>query len=279
MKDKIILITGANAGVGKATAKKLAELGATLILACRNQEKGQDARMEIIASTKNANIEVMKLDLASFTSIHAFADEFNGRYEKLDVLINNAGIMQGRGAKTADGLELVMGTNHFGHFLLTMLLFDVLRKSAPSRIVIISSMAHEYANFDANDLQTFIDNPLYSYGNSKLANILFTYELARKLQGTGVTANCLHPGVIDSEFYSHAENEEERLRYEAMKPHMISPEEGALTSVYLASSPEVEGVTGKYFVQCKEASSTPMSYDVQLAKKLWDLSMKVVSLD
>lgn len=257
----------------------MAELGATLILACRDPEKGQSVREEIVANTKNTNIGVMNLDLASFASIHAFADEFTSRYEKLNVLINNAGIIKGRGTKTADCLEPVMGTNHFGHFLLTMLLLDVLKKSAPARIITVSSMAHEYANFDVNDLQTFIDNPVYSYGNSKLANILFTYELSRKLQGTGVTANCLHPGMVDSEFYSHTESEEERLRYEAMKPNMISAEEGALTSVYLASSLEVEGVTGKYFVQCKEASSTPMSYDVQLAQKLWDLSLKVVSLD
>lgn len=251
-----------------------------MVLACRNLEKGLEARNEIIALTNNTRVEVMELDLASFVSIHAFADKFIHQYGKLDVLINNAGLMKASRAETADGLELVMGVNHFGTFLLTMLLLDVLKASAPSRIITVSSAAHEYANFDMNNLQSTGDyHPGYAYGNSKLANILFTYELARRLQGTGVTANCLHPGVVDSDFYNHPESEEEKMRYESMRPSMISVEEGAFTSVYLASSSEIEGITGKYFVQGKMALSSEVSYDVQLAKELWDISLKLVPLD
>ncbi|ASA23444.1 SDR family oxidoreductase [Paenibacillus donghaensis] len=279
MKDKIVLITGANSGIGKETATKLATKGASLVLACRDIQKANEAREEIIANTGNTRIETMSLDLASFTSIRTFATEFNKRYESLDVLINNAGLMKGSRFETEDGLELTMGVNHFGTFLLTMLLLDRLKESAPSRIITVSSNAHEYGTIDFDDLQSTKNFEGRAYANSKLANILFTYELARKLQSTGVTANCLHPGMVQSSFYDHPESIEEKERYDLLRPNMISVEEGALTSIYLASSPVLEGVTGKYFDKCKEASSSALSYDIQTAKRLWETSLRVVSLD
>lgn len=280
MKNSIVLITGANTGIGKETALALARHGASLVLACRDLTKGYAARDEIVASTNNTRIEVMELDLASLASVRLFAEEFKKRYTQLDILINNAGLMKGSRAETRDGLELLMGVNHFGPFLLTLLLLDLLKQSAPSRIINVSSDAHQYADLDLTDLQSTREyHPGKAYGNSKLANILFTYELSRRLQGSGVTANVLHPGMVQSTFYDRTENEAEKARYDALRERMISVQEGALTSVYLASSPEVEGVSGKYFYNCQEINSSPISYDIQLAQQLWDISLEVVSAD
>ncbi|WP_127533804.1 SDR family oxidoreductase [Paenibacillus kobensis] len=276
MTGRRVLLTGANAGIGKATAEALAKQGAALILACRDTAKGEAAANEITRSTGNERIEVLPLDLASFASIRAFADRVNRNYDKLDVLVNNAGIMMDEWTPTADGLETIMGVNHFGTFLLTGLLLDQLKASSGrSRIVTVSSMAHRMYKLNVdklNEQRRYMPNR--AYGLSKLANILFTYELARRLNGTDVTANCLHPGIVRTSFAKRLTGLE-KLSFAALKPFMIPVEKGAATSIYLASSPEVEGVTGKYFIRCQEAPSSKQSRDLALAQRLWEESEQV----
>ncbi|WP_237179252.1 SDR family oxidoreductase [Paenibacillus sp. MMS18-CY102] len=275
MKDRSVLLTGANSGIGRATAEALAKKGASLILACRDTAKGEAVRKEIMASSGNGRIDVVKVDLASFASIREFAAEVNRTYDKLDVLINNAGIMMNEWTPTADGLDTIMGVNHFGTFLLTGLLADLLKASGRSRIVTVSSMAHKMYKLDVDDLhKKHKYMPSRAYGQSKLANILFTYELARRLSGSSVTANCLHPGIVKTSFAKRLTGLE-MLSFAALKPFMIPVEKGAATSVFLASSPKVEGVSGQYFIRCKEARSSKLSHDLQLARKLWEESERV----
>ncbi|EFM11957.1 short-chain dehydrogenase/reductase SDR [Paenibacillus curdlanolyticus YK9] len=278
MNNRRVLLTGANAGIGKATAEALAKQGASLILACRDTAKGEEVRQEIVRSTGNDRIDLLRLDLASFASIRTFAAEVNRSYDKLDVLVNNAGIMMNEWTPTAEGLETIMGVNHFGTFLLTGLLTDLLQASGCSRIVTVSSMAHRMYKLNVDDLHAKHNYlPSRAYGQSKLANILFTYELARRLNGSGVTANCLHPGIVKTSFAKRLTGLE-MLSFAALKPFMISVEKGAATSVFLASSPEVEGVSGRYFIRCKEARSSKLSHNAQLAKALWEESERVTGL-
>jgi NAD(P)-dependent dehydrogenase (short-subunit alcohol dehydrogenase family) len=273
MENKIILITGANSGIGKATATALAEMGAHVVMLSRDPVKGEQARQEVIRVSKNNQVDLMQCDLASMASIRKFAGEFIARYPRLDVLINNAGIFTETRKETADGFEYQIGVNHLGHFLLTHLMLDLLKKSSPSRIINVSSGAHYGGKIDFNDLQM---RHKYSgwkaYAQSKLANILFTYELAHRLTGTGITVNCLHPGFVNTRFAFNRESEKPNWMMKLMKPFTIQPSEGAQTSVYLAASPEVEGVTGKYFAKRKEKASSRASYDLVIAEKLWNVS-------
>jgi len=273
MENKIILITGANSGIGKATATALAEMGAHVVMLSRDPAKGERARQEVIRVSKNNQVDLMQCDLASMASIRRFAGEFIARYHHLDVLINNAGIFTETRKETEDGFEYQIGVNHLGHFLLTHLLLDLLKKSSPSRIINVSSGAHYGGKIDLNDLQL---RNKYSgwkaYAQSKLANILFTYELAHRLTGTGITVNCLHPGFVNTRFAFNRESEKPNWMMKLMKPFTIQPTEGAETSVYLAASPEVEGVTGKYFTKRKEKASSRASYDLVVAEKLWNIS-------
>jgi NAD(P)-dependent dehydrogenase (short-subunit alcohol dehydrogenase family) len=273
MENKIILITGANSGIGKATATALAEMGAHVVMMSRDIEKGLEARQVVAAISRNNQVDVMQCDLASFASIHSFAGEFHEKYSRLDVLINNAGIFTEKRMETTDGFEYQFGVNHLGHFLLTQLLLDLLKGSSPSRIINVSSGAHYGGKIDFNDLQ---QEAKYSgwkaYAQSKLANILFTYQLAHRLAGTGVTVNCLHPGFVNSRFAFNRKSEKPHPLMKLMRPFTIQPAEGAETSVYLAASPEVEGVTGKYFAKRKEKASSKASYDLQVAEKLWNMS-------
>lgn len=279
MTDRRVLLTGANSGIGKATAQALAMQGTSLILACRDETKGEAIRQEIARHTGNNRIDVLKLDLASFESIRAFATKVNRTYNRLDVLINNAGIMMNEWTPTSDGLEMIMGVNHFGTFLLTGLLTGLLKASGRSRIVTVSSMAHRMYKLNIDDLnkkQRYL--PSRAYGQSKLANILFTYELARRLNGSKVTANCLHPGIVRTSFAKRLTGLE-MLSFAALRLFMIPVEQGAATSVFLATSPEVEGITGRYFIRCKEAQSSKLSYDLTLARKLWEESERVTGLE
>ncbi|SFJ31882.1 NAD(P)-dependent dehydrogenase, short-chain alcohol dehydrogenase family [Paenibacillus sp. UNC496MF] len=279
MIDRSVLLTGANSGIGKATAAALARQGASVILACRDIAKGEAARREIVSDTGNDRIDVLLVDLASFASIRAFAAEVTRRYDKLDVLINNAGIMMDKRTSTSDGLETIMGVNHFGTFLLTGLLRDLLKASGRSRIITVSSMAHKMYKLNMDDLnnkQSYLASR--AYGQSKLANILFTYELARRLNASETTANCLHPGIVRTSFAKRLTGLE-RLSFAALRPFMIPAEQGAATSVFLASSPNVEGVTGRYFVRCKEAPSSKRSHDRALAHRLWEESERVTGFE
>lgn len=274
MENNIILITGANSGIGKATATALAEMGAHVVMVSRDLVKGEKARQEVIRVSKNNQIDLMQCDLASMVSIRKFASEFIAKYPRLDVLINNAGIFADKRMETADGFEYQIGVNHLGPFLLTQLLLDLLKKSAPARIINVSSGAHVGGKIDFDDLNLQHKYSAWkSYSQSKLANVLCTYELAHRLSGTGVTVNCLHPGFVNTRFAFNRESEKPNWMIKLMKPFTIQPAEGAETSVYLAASPEVDAVTGKYFAKRKEKASSKASYDLVVAEKLWNLSM------
>lgn len=273
MKDKICLITGATSGIGKATAQALAEQGATVVLVARNPDKGAATVAEIKAATGNPNVDVLVADLSSQTSIRDLADAFRQKYDRLHVLINNAGAFYGDRHVTEDGLELTFALNHLAYFSLTNLLLDLLITSAPARIINLTSGAQGWGKIAFEDLQ---GEKRYSgqeaYNQSKLANVLFTYELARRLEGKNVTANCVHPGVVKTNFGRENPTFIMRWMIRVLSPIMRSPEKGAETVVYLASSPEVEGVTGQYFVDKKPVQSAKISYDVAVAQRLWQVS-------
>jgi NAD(P)-dependent dehydrogenase (short-subunit alcohol dehydrogenase family) len=278
MNGKTVLVTGANSGIGKVTALELARARAQVVMLCRNKEKGEAARREIIDDTGHQAVELMIADLASVASIREFAAEFKRTHNRLHVLVNNAGLFVPVRRLTVDGFESTFAINHLGEFLLTDLLLDLLRASAPARIVNVSSRAHFRTGIDFDDLQGERKyRGFKAYARSKLANVLFTYELARRLEGTGVTANCLHPGVVRTNF-GRVSDSAMGWGARVAAPFMISPEKGAKTSIYLASSPEVEGVTGKYFVKSKPARSSALSYNVEAARRLWDVSARLTGV-
>jgi NAD(P)-dependent dehydrogenase (short-subunit alcohol dehydrogenase family) len=275
MTGKVCIVTGANSGIGKETAKGLARLGATVILVCRNGEHGQQALNEIKKTSGQQNIEMMLCDLSSQKSIRQFANDFKKSHTRLDVLINNAGVLHRYRSETEDRLEATFAVNHLGYFLLTNLLLDLIKQSAPARIINVSSGAHKLGAINFDDLQN--EKSYRSFGaycNSKLANVLFTYELARRLEGARVTANCLHPGAVASNIFHTLPKAIEAL----IKLVTISPEKGAETSLYLASSAEVEGVTGKYFVKKSATRTSASSYNEDVARRLWDVSAKLTGL-
>ena len=279
MQGKICLITGANSGIGKATALGLAKLGATVVLVSRNRARGEQAQSEIKAQSGNQHIDLLLADLSSQKSIRQLADDFKQRYAQLHVLINNAGVFSLRKRLTVDGLDLVFAVNQLAPFLLTNLLLDVLKANAPARIVNISSGSHEANYLRLDDLQSEKHyRPMRAYGQSKLALVLFTYELARRLAGTGVTANCLHPGFVATNIAQRDLPPPLRPLAKPVFLFGISPEEGARTSIYLASSPEVEGVSGKYFVKSVPKQSAPLTHDESLQHKLWQVCAVMTGL-
>src|SRR5215217_1244839 len=249
MGKRVCLITGATSGIGKATAMGLASMGASVVMVARDRSRGEAALAEIKEGSANASVDLMLTDLSSQEDIHRLADEFKDAYPRLDVLVNNAGVIRSKRVTSADGIEMTFAVNHLAYFLLTNLLLDLLKASAPSRIVNVSSAEQRNGTIDFDDLQGEKGyKTAKAYGQSKLANVLFTYELARRLEGTGVTANCLHPGVVGTNLGSGVSGIF-GFMVRALTPLMKSPEKGAETSVYLASSPEVEGLSGRYFVK------------------------------
>jgi NAD(P)-dependent dehydrogenase (short-subunit alcohol dehydrogenase family) len=278
MNGKLCVITGANSGVGKATALGLARMGATIVLACRNEERGETARQDIVEESGNPSVSLALLDLANFDSVRSFANSLPHKFSRLDVLVNNAGIYTSKRIVTANGFESTFQVNHLGHFLLTNLLLEQLKASSPSRIVNVSSEAHWTGHINFSDLQGERRYHGWSaYSQSKLANILFTYELARRLTGTGITVNCVHPGTVRTNFARH-NGGVVGLGVRVLAPFMLSPEEGAKTVIMLASAPEVECVTGKYFASESETSSSNESYEPAVAKCLWDVSTELTGL-
>ena len=276
-QSKICMVTGANSGIGKATAMGLAVMGATVVLVSRDLAKGKAAQSEIKAKSGNDAVDLLLADLSSQQSIRQLAEDFKQRYTKLHVLINNAGLSSLRRRETVDGLEMTFAVNYLAPFLLTNVLLDVIKASAPSRIINVSSDAHESGYFKMDDLQSE-KKYLRAYGQSKLALVLFTYELARRLQGTGVTTNCLHPGFVATNFGQNGTGPLGRGAMKVISKFGMSPEEGAKTSIFLATSPEVEGVTGKYFVKCIPKRSAPITYDSSLQRQLWEESARLVKL-
>jgi len=279
MKNKIVLITGANSGIGFETAKQLSLLGAEVVMMSRNKEKGEAALLEIKKLVPNTKSCVMQCDLADMKSIRLFAEEFNNKYQKLDVLLNNAGIITNERLETVDGFEYQFGVNHLGHFLLTHLLLQKLKDSAPSRIINVSSMAHKIGKINFSDLQLKHKfTPFRAYSQSKLANILFTVELSQRLHGTGVTVNCLHPGVVRTRFAVDRKTNKLSFFAKLYQPFTITQEKGAETSIFLASSPEVQNITGQYFDKKKIARTSKAAQNEDDAKKLWNVSMQLTGL-
>ncbi len=271
------MVTGANSGIGKATAMGLAEMGATVVMVSRDLARGKAAQSEIKAKSGNDAVDLLLADLSSQQSIRQLAEDFKQCYSQLHVLINNAGMSSLRRRETVDGLEVTFAVNHLAPFLLTNVLLDVIKASAPSRIINVSSDAHEAGYIKMDDLQSE-KKYMRAYGQSKLALVLFTYELARRLQGTGVTANCLHPGFVATNFGQNGTGPIGRGVMNLISRFGMSPEEGAKTSIFLATSPEMEGVTGKYFVKSIPKRSAPITYDETLQRQLWEESARLVKL-
>lgn len=279
MNGKICVVTGANSGIGKETAIGLARKGATVIAVCRDKSRGEAAVAEIKAASGTPNVSLMLCDLSSQASIRAFAAELKASHPRIDVLVNNAGAIMPKRVLSEDGIELTFALNHLGYFLLTNLLLDTLKASAPSRIINVSSAASRTSKIDFSDLENRRYSSMRAYGRSKLANVLFTTALARRLAGTGVTVNALHPGVVSTNFGKEwLSGPLGRLMSKLISLVMIGAAEGAETSVYLASAPEVAGVSGEYFAKKEPATMNPQARDPKAQEQLWEASARLVKL-
>ncbi len=280
MEGKVCLVTGANSGIGKQTALGLARMGATVVMVCRSKERGEAAMAEIKNGSGNDAVDLLLTDLSSQAQIRKLAKEFKDRYQRLDVLINNAGIGLAKRKENTNGIEMTFAVNHLACFLLTNLLLERLKASAPSRVVNVSSFAHSWINKinfeDLQGKQKF--PPMQIYAQSKLAILMFSYELARRLTGTGVTVNALDPGLVSTNLGHDVIGSLRVARWVFMNVLAISPQEGAQTSIYLASSPEVEGVTGKYFSKQRPKRSSKASYDRETWQRLWKVSEELTGL-
>ena len=266
MKDRVVLVTGSTDGIGQRTAHHLARRGATVVLHGRSPERCRAAMKQIRSETGNSRLDFVAADLASLNQVRELADTVQARYDRLHVLINNAGVLMNERTLTEDGFETTFAVNHLAHFLLTIRLQTILVASAPSRVITVSSGTHHGASMAWDDLQGEQRFDGYrAYAQSKLANVLFAYELAERLAGTGVTSNCLHPGVVATKLLRAGWGGGGNL------------DEGAATSVYLASALEVEGVTGEYFVAKRIAPSSPAARDRKLQSRLWGVSQTLIA--
>lgn len=280
LQNQVILVTGASDGLGKVTARDLAGMGATVILVGRNPEKTQMAAEWVRQQTGSQQVDYLLADLSSQAEVHVLANQFQERYARLDVLVNNVGSAFVTRQLSADGIEMTFALNHLSYYLLTLLLLERLKASAPARVVNVSSRGHRGSPLDFKDLQLEHGyNPLKAYNRSKFANILFTYELARRLAGTSVTANALHPGLVSTNIGRNM-GWLTGLAWDLLTflRGGLDVDEGAQTQIYLASSSEVQDVSGKYFDRCQAVPSDPASYDVTAARKLWEISAAMVGM-
>ena len=279
MSDKkVCLITGATSGIGKATLASLAQQGMSIVMVSRNKEKGESVRSAITEKTRNENIHLAIADLSSQQDIRRLASDIKSKYSKLDILVNNAGGIFGKRILTVDRLELTFALNHLAYFLLTNLLLEILKAAPAGRVVNVSSQAHRYGSLEFDDPGFEKGyNAMKSYAQSKLANLLFTYELSRHLAGTGITANALHPGAVRTGFGKDLSGIAGFVfkRFDFL---MRSPEKGAETVIWLASSAEPEQLTGKYFCDRRELRSSRVSHDRDVAKRLWEASAQMTGL-
>jgi len=278
MKNKICIITGATSGMGLATATSLAGMGAILGLVCRDKTKGEAIVKSIIDKTKNNKIELFVADLSSLAEIRKLAIEIKAKFPVIDVLVNNAGAINQERIETVDGFELSFAVNHLAYFLLTNLILENLKAAPKARIVSTASEASRMGKINFDDLQLKKSySSIKSYGQSKLANIMFTYELARRLEGSNISANCLHPGGVKTGFAGEMKGFT-GFMWKMFTPLLRTAEKGAETIIWLASSPEVEGVSGKYFKDKKEIRSIKPSYNTEAQKKLWAISEQLTGL-
>ncbi|MDQ6703011.1 MAG: SDR family oxidoreductase [Pseudomonadota bacterium] len=274
MQGKICLVTGATLGIGKETALGLARKCAKVVIVGRDEARARATRSAIVAAFGNAQVDFLVADLSSQAEVRRLAEEFKRKYSRLDVLLNNAGAIFTKREITVDGFERTWALNHLAEFLLTQLLLDTLEASAPARIVNVASAAHTSGTIAFDNLQGEKKySGISAYNQSKLANILFTFALARRLAGKGVIASCLHPGVVATGFGRNTPGLIKTL-VSLARPFLMTPEKGAGTSIYLASSPEVANVSGKYFAKCRPIASSKLSNDVALQEKLWELSVQ-----
>jgi NAD(P)-dependent dehydrogenase (short-subunit alcohol dehydrogenase family) len=279
MRGRICLVTGATSGIGRETAIGLAERGATVVIAGRDAARGREAVTEIQRRAGRRDVELLVADLSSQAEVRRLAAEFRARHDQLHVLVNNAAVITPKRTTTIDGLETQLAVNHLAPFLLTRLLLEVMKASAPARIVNVSSQVERMGVVDFDDLgrERRPYERLDAYNQSKLANILFTTELARRLEGTGVTANCLHPGVIGTNLLAAYEGRPALLKFLTTRGRP-SPKDGAVTSLFVATSPTLDGVTGRYFRESAESRPSPKALDADVAARLWEVSERLTGL-
>jgi NAD(P)-dependent dehydrogenase (short-subunit alcohol dehydrogenase family) len=275
MNGKICLVTGGTDGIGKATALGLAKLGATVVIVGRNAGKAGQVVEEIRAATQNPHIEALLADFSSLAQVRALAENFKARYDRLDVLVNNAGLVTRDRELSDDGLELMFAVNYLAPFLLTNLLLDVMKQSVPARIVNVSSMGYKRGQIDFDDLQSERDfDHRRAYYQTRLGLVLFTFALARRLEGSGVTVNVLHPGIVKTNLsHNYMGNPVFRFFEQIIA---VNPEKGAQTSLYLATSPEVEGITGEYFTKKQVQPATQTARNQGLQERLWEVSEALI---
>lgn len=279
MRGKICMVTGANAGIGKATALGLAKLGATVMMVCRDSDRGKAARDEISRESNNSAVELLVADLSSQEAIHNLVADYKSSHDKLHVLVNNAGANTQQRTLTSDGIELNFAVNYLACFLLTNLLLDVLKAGAPSRVVNVTSSAEGFGSINFDDL-TLEQNYTWmrAHAQSKLAQVMFTYKLARGLAGMGVTVNCVNPGAVRTNFTKDLGGWF-GLMARLARPFALTPEKGAEPILYLATSSDVDGISGKYFEKMKAAQSSKTSQDQELARQLWQVSETLTQLE
>jgi retinol dehydrogenase-12 len=274
MSGRVCVVTGATAGLGKESALALAKMGATVVIVARDAAKASQTADEIEKAAPNAKVDVVLADFASLEAVRAAAREIGARYAAVNVLINNAGVAKKHRTPSPDGYELTFAVNHLAPFLFTRELLPLLQAGSPARIVNVASAAEAHGPIDFDDLQSEKNYVGFRvYGRTKLMNVLFTYELAQRLANTGVTVNCLHPGAIATALLRQIP----WWLYAIISPFLLTPEQGAKTQIYLASSPSVEGVSGGYYVKSRAARSSPRSYDVDARKRLWGVSETLVT--
>jgi NAD(P)-dependent dehydrogenase (short-subunit alcohol dehydrogenase family) len=279
MIGKVCIVTGSNSGIGKETALALIGMGATVVMAVRDSQRGEEARAEIIKRTGKDMVDLMLCDLSSTKSIRQFVEEFTAKYNRLDVLINNAGAACHERQVTEDGFERSLAVNYLGPFLLTRELLPLLKHSAPSRVINLSSGLHARAKIDFDDIQSERNyKGMRVYESTKLMILMYTYELARRLEGTGVTANVVLPGFVATNLGANMGGLRNKIMFKLVRPFQINAEKGAETSVYVATSPELESLTGRCFAKRQERLSSEESYDESVQKKIWDVAESLLGL-
>ncbi|CAF3351138.1 unnamed protein product [Rotaria socialis] len=290
MDDKIVVITGSNTGIGKHTAIELAKRGARIILACRSRQRAEEARQEIISKSNNNQIDIEIIDTSSLQSVRECAARLRKSLPRIDVLINNAGMLTQSKEKSVDGYEIHLATNHLGHFLFTNLLLDLLEKAPSARVINVSALAHAFFNchihWDDINLEKTPCSAFYAYSCSKFANVMFTNELAKRLKGTRITTNSLHPGIVHTEFGRYYGGRYQiifELFHQLLSPllwfFLKSSEEGAQTTIYLASDIHLDNVTGKYFSDCLEVQPSPLTFNEEDNQRFWLLSEQMTKLN
>lgn len=280
ISNKLCVVTGANSGIGKEIVREFARQEAYVVMICRNEKRAKRAKREIINDTGHTGIEVMLADLAIQYDIRDVADQITGKFEEIDILVNNAGIIPGKRKETIDGIERTLAINHLAPFLLTNLLLDKLKNATDGRVITTASGAHRRATgiFDLNNLQLRNGyKPMEAYGLSKLCNIMFTHELAKRCQGSSVTANCFHPGLVGTQLTDES-NFLINSIFKLGKPFMRSPKKGAETAIWLATADEVKSVNGKYFKDKKETKPEMIAYQDELTENLWEISEELTGL-